>query len=243
MSEVLFEYIDKEKSNKHLGPKTLILDLDETLVHSWTNPTFVGEYKIYSNPEIYRLFHPLGSHQITYSMHFDINGDVTIWGLYRPNVFKFLSFVGEYFENIIVWSAGIKPYVESIVRQLFLESGLSLPKIVWSRDKCSNYQGYHHKPISTLTYDMSSRHYESVKIDPKSTVIIDDKQYTFMENPYNGILIPPYHPGKDRPNGIPTLDDLLDRTDNSLLKLIDFFERSDVKNTTDIRMINKEIFK
>lgn len=240
MTEILFAYSDTASPTHSLGPKTFILDLDETLVHSFENPQFLEEYEIYSNPEIYRKFHPTGAPQIAYSMLLNLpQGQSRIWGLYRPNMYEFLSFAKDYFDNILIWSAGIRPYVEGLVRQLFLESGMIPPKLVWSRDKCYNYQGYYHKPISELLVDISERPFAQLKVDPKSTLILDDKSYTFMQNPNNGILIPPFYPGLDRPERIPLLEDLLDRSDTALLKLIDWFERPEVRNSSDVRDLDK----
>lgn len=240
MNEVLFEYSNKATPTHSSGPKTLILDLDETLVHSWENASFLELYEIYSDPEIYRKFHPTGSPAIAYSMVLKFpQGQNRIWGLYRPHMDKFLLFAKNYFDNILVWSAAVEEYVQEIVRQKFLESGMVPPKLVWSRNKCSNYQGYYHKPISELLLDISNRPFSKLKIDPKSTLILDDKVYTFMQNPQNGVLIDPFSPGKDRPNEIPTLGDLLDRSDDALLKFMNWLERPEVRNCDDVRNLDK----
>jgi TFIIF-interacting CTD phosphatase-like protein len=245
MSEVLFTFHSPRSRYTGKGPKTLILDLDETLIHSWENSRFIDTYKIYTDPTIYRRFHPLGTPQIAYSMLLDMNGSLNrIWGLHRPYLYEFLSFAGQYFDNIIVWSAGIRPYVDEITKQIFLESGLQPPKIVWSRNKCSNYQGLYHKPISEINAELATRPYETFTIDPKSTLILDDKQHTFMENPQNGILIRPYHPGKNRPEKFPTMEDLLDRSDKDLLQFMRWLERPEVRNAEDVRSLDKtNIFK
>lgn len=227
------------------GPKTLILDLDETLVHSWENPQFLESYQIYNDPTVYRKFHPIGSPQICYSMFLDINKKLTrIWGLNRPYLYEFLSFASGYFENIIVWSAGAHPYVNEITRYIFLESGLKPPKMIWSRTNCSSYQGYFHKPILSLTTELSTRSYQTFTINPKDTLILDDKPFTFMENPQSGLLCPVFHPGKDRSNKIPTMEDLTDRSDRALLQLKEWLERPEVRNCLDVRTLDKtSIFK
>lgn len=231
--EVLYSLShDKKDGDKR---KTLILDLDETLVHSWENPQFLETYRIYEDPEKYRLFHPLGSHQIAYSMLLEMPGGTQsrIWGLHRPHLYEFLSFAAENFD-ILVWSAGIRPYVDEITKQIFLESGLMSPKVIWSRSNCQNYNGLYHKPISELLDELSRRPYTTFQVDPKSTLVIDDKPHTFMSNPANGILIPAYHPGKT-----PTLEQLLDRSDDALLKLKAWLERPEVMNAPDVRTLDK----
>ena len=215
--------------------KTLILDLDETLVHSWENPKFLETYKIYQDPSVYRLFHPIGSPQIAYSMLLEMPGgsQSRIWGLHRPHLYEFLSFAAENFD-LLVWSAGISPYVDEITKQIFLESGLMSPKLIWSRSNCQNYNGLYHKPISEILEELSRRPYTTFNIDPKWTLVIDDKPHTFLSNPANGVLIPQYHPGKD-----PSLEQLLDRSDTALLKLKRWLERPEVKNAPDIRTVDK----
>jgi len=220
--------------------KTLILDLDESAVHSWENGQFVEYYGIYSDPVVYRKFHPLGSPQIAYSMLLNLpNGPARIWGLTRPYLYEFLAWANTYFDNIIVWSAGIQPYVEEIIRQIFLEAGLRSPKLVWARNRTPNYNGMYHKPIAEIIRELTTRPYTTVEIDPKWTVVVDDKQHTFMLNPNSGILIPPYHPGRQRHDKIPTMEDLLDRSDRCLLQLMAWFERPDVKSAPDITMVDK----
>jgi len=222
-------------------PKTLILDLDETLVHSWENPSFLDRYRIYEDPQIYRRFHPTGSHQIAYSMFLEMpNGKTNrIWGLHRPHLYEFLSFASQYFDNILVWSAGIRPYVDEIAKQIFLESGLKSPKLVWARDNCSNYQGFYHKPISEVVDELASRPYTTFRVDPRWTLVVDDKSHTFMQNPQNGVLITPYFPGNDRSDRVPTMDDLLDRSDTALLQLKNWLQLPEIQSAQDIRTVNK----
>jgi TFIIF-interacting CTD phosphatase-like protein len=164
-----------------------------------------------------------------------------IWGLHRPHLYEFLRFASEYFDNILVWSAGIRPYVDEITKQIFLESGLRSPKIVWARDNCFNYQGLYHKPIAEIINELSQRPYTTFKVDPKWTLVVDDKSHTFMQNPHNGILITPYRPGDDRPGKIPLMEDLLDRSDTALLQLKQWLEHPEIRDVQDIRTVDKTI--
>ena len=220
--------------------KTLILDFDETLVHSWENPRFLDVYDIYSNPALVRSFHPLGQPQITYSMLLQLStGPTKIWGLTRPHLHEFLEFAHQYFDNVLGWSAGLPSYVNEINDQVIVGSGLPSPKLLWARDRTPNYQGMYHKPISDIIQELNKRPYSPLEIDPKWTVIVDDKQHTFMLNPSSGILIPPYHPGKHRPDRIPLVEDLLDRSDDRLLQLKNWFERPEVRNCPDVTVLDK----
>ena len=240
MSELLFNFHNTKPSRNGKGPRSIILDMDECVIHSYENPQFLDALEIYINPSTYRLLHPLGSQSLSYSMLLDINGNQSrIWGMYRPHLFEFLAFAGEYFDNIIVWSAGIVPYVEEIVKQMFLESGLRPPKLVWARNRCAEYKGLFHKPISEIEAELATRPYQTFTLDPKTTLIIDDKQHTFMSNPNNGVLIPVYSPGKENKGRIPTLNNLLDRSDDCLLKFMSWLQRPEVMNCEDIRLLDK----
>lgn len=232
-----FILFTEEHHNKERGPRTLILDLDETLVHSYENPTFLDTYGIYSNPETKNLFHPTNGHQIVYSMV--LSRGHRMWGLVRPGTYEFLEFAHDYFDNILVWSAGVKEYVDKIVNLLFTEAGFSRPRKIWARDKCSIRSGNYHKPISSLIYNLNSSG-SPLHIDPATTLIVDDREYTFQENPANGILIPPFCPGGSQPS----LINLLNREDRFLFKLMDWLKRPEVRNCTDVRYLDRsQIFR
>jgi len=225
MSEIV--YLENKKSNN----KTLILDLDETLIHTWRDPSFINTYEIYTNPERYKLFYPQGKHPLCYLIKID--NDI-LWGLCRPYLYEFLNFVYSEFENVIIWSAGIKQYVVEVVRQIFIEVGLPMPKFIWSRKNCHLYQNYYHKPISELITYISNKPYK-MSINYKNTLIIDDKPSTFLANPNNGILIPEFIVN-DNPI---KLDDLLNLNDNCLKKLIDWFNTDEFRNCKDVQLLDK----
>jgi len=214
--------------------KCIILDLDETLVHTWKSPEFLDRYQIYLNPKIYKEFHPLGSQPYCHLL--TINNDL-LWVLCRPHLYEFLNFVYSEFDNVIIWSAGIKEYVVKIVELILLQAGLPLPKFIWNRSNCHNYQGIYHKPINELIVAINSIKYKHFDINPRNTIIVDDKIYTFMQNPQNGILIPEYNPEEG-------ISQLLDRSDTSLKKLIKWFDSEEFRNSHDVRELDKsKIFK
>lgn len=213
-------------------PKTIVLDLDETLLHTFDNPVFIDQYKIYSDPRLFSIIHPPGGKDISYSMNFD--GE-RLWGLLRPNIFTFLKFVIDNYD-VIIWSAGTDQYVNEIVKQIFLDSGMKTPKLIWGRSRCeySDKGKFMHKPIIKLNG------FNSIEVDPKSTLIIDDKTYTFTENPNNGVLIPQYCPGG---GNVPTLTQLFDRSDDALIKLMEWLQKKEVMDCKDVRDLDKsEIF-
>lgn len=181
---------------------TIVLDLDETLVHTCGSPDEIDEW--YADADTANALYP-----IAYS--FDIDGE-QIWGVRRPGVHKFLSFVTERFDHVIAWSAGVRPYVDQIVNTLFLDAGLPLPRVTWARDECAYNGDYFHKPLKELINDTA---FPPLDIDDDNMVIVDDKDYTFDENPGHGIKIPPFEP-----------DDVADRSDTALSRLQTWLDKS-----------------
>lgn len=192
----------------------LMLDLDSTLIHSSSD--FYEYNKLIKNdkakPYLYRFDLVDTSERLG-------SGDITkIWGVFRPHLRSFLEFALLYFKDIVIWSAGQFNYVYSIVDFIF--DGFDyFPKIIKTYDDCEFHNRNVFKKISKLDLDMSK------------VIAIDDRKDTFHYNPNNGIQIPPYEPS-------PTLDDIED--DYMLVKLMCWFCLPEVKNSDDIRRVNKK---
>jgi Dullard-like phosphatase family protein len=77
--------------------KTLILDLDETLIHS----DFDGKYKDHD-------------HTVTFISD---NEEISVPVLIRPGLFEFIKNISEHFE-IIVFTAGVKDYADAVLNYL-----------------------------------------------------------------------------------------------------------------------------
>lgn len=211
--------------------KTLVLDLDETLTCAQQNPK---DLQIYSEPELFRIFHPSNQKQICYSLEVLSNGfPLRIWGILRPGVEEFLRFAQEYFENVIIWSAGLPTYVEGICREIFQKSKLQMPRIIWNRNHCSTQNGYFHKPLKDLLKGLQD---SQIQIDLRKTLILDDRDYTFFQNPENGVLIPPFKPL--------TILEMIDRSDESLFQFMNWLQRPEVYSSDDYRTLEKrDIFR
>ncbi len=212
---------------------TLIIDLDETLVHSYESPTFLDGLRIYSDPQIFRDFHRKVK---TYSINLEKNGvGVKIWGIFRPHTKEFLDFVYKYFDHVVIWSAGSNLYVQEIVDQMVKDFEIPHGKVIWSREKCQRHAGNFHKPIAQLGDDLKNRYYTDFRITPEKTLVLDDKVYTFMDNPQNGVLIPPFHPGE-----YPDLQALMDTSDHALLDFMKWLSTDEVQKATDYRVLQKD---
>ena len=216
-------------------PRTVVLDVDETLVHSWENPNFLNTLQVYTDPVMKEALY-MGEENSVYSMILSDGVNTNMcWGLKRPYLKEFINDVGRFY-NILVWSAGSKDYVDSIIEQIVRESNIPYPRVVWTRDKCMTIGGNYHKPLQVLKNHLDTIPC-AVEIDLDRTFMVDDKIYTFYANPDNGILIPPYNPP-------PTREGLLDRTDTELLKLRDWLLQPHVLYAPDVKELYKDdIFK
>jgi TFIIF-interacting CTD phosphatase-like protein len=224
-----------------LSPLTLVLDIDETLVHSWQDPLFVKDLEIYTKH--FAKFYPPGQDPICYSFSTE-RDDLEVWGLIRPHYREFIEYVTKTFDTIVIWSAGSDDYVRMVVKILFHSSKLfSYPKIIHCRTNCArDRKGFYHKPLRHLhTFLKENR--LNLEIDLKRTLILDDKEYTFIDNPHYGIQIPPFHPDRGRgSNGAKgddeqeeiTLKMLLNRSDRALLQFIEWAEKMHLRDLPDL---------
>jgi hypothetical protein len=208
--------------------QVIILDIDETLVHTFqditsfkilkpmtTNSFFAIRHRIY-NMTLIDVGEPIGS------------GDVwEMWGIEREGLIKFLKYCFQRFTYVIIWSAGQKKYVQRLSERLFRWS--DDPHLILSWDDCRKSENMYDKPITYLKNIMPAI---SGKITLQNTFIIDDRQDNFNRaNKNNGIPIPPYNPD-------PTLSTMT-ASDDVLEKLIIWFDRPEVRKCKDIRKLPK----
>lgn len=217
---------------KPLTDKCIVLDLDETLVHSYGegNIDLLKELKIFSDPKNYDLRERCYKITMEDVVHRKGTGDKTeMWGILRPYAREFLITCFSYFKIVIVWSAGKKNYVHSIVDYLFKD--IRRPLVVFTFDdveKLSN--NILIKPLNKLPKNIPGlEKYMSLE----NTFIIDDRLTVFQEpNPDNGIEIPPYKPAFN-------LNSL--RSDDIALKqLVNWLMKPEVMNAKDVRKLDKK---
>lgn len=143
----------------------------------------------------------------------------------RPHVREFIDYISQNIGKIHIWSAGQFRYVRSIESILFppeSERLLNKPSDVLSRRHCEITEEYVLKDLSIHSEDLSK------------CIIIDDREDTFVKNPRNAIHIPAYSPDI-------TKEALLE-DDDSLLRIIQWFETSGVLTARDVRRIPKNLF-
>ncbi len=237
-------------SDQPLTDKNIVLDLDETLIH-----TFIPEdtydkrspnkkHHGYSLRDFDFLFNDnryyhhksrlylLDIEKLKRKYGYDL--DDSYWGFYRPNLMEFISFCKQYFNKVIVWTAGVSQYGIGICDLIFDDH--CKPDLILTRDDCETYNRRISKPLDKL-YD-----HPDLKgiLTPENTLIIDDRKSNFYYNPNNGITIEPFDPEKDN---IP-IKKWLETPDNRLMEIKDWLMQPHVMYSRDVRTLNKNgIFK
>ncbi|MCO5596455.1 hypothetical protein L7F22_050518 [Adiantum nelumboides] len=114
---------------EHQGRKTLVLDLDETLVHSSFKPVTDFDFAIQVEMEM---------------------GLQTVFVLKRPGVEEFLRTMASLFE-VIVFTAGLKQYADVVLDTIDIDNCI---KYCLYRDSCKFHMGGLVKDLSTLGRDL-----------------------------------------------------------------------------------------
>ena len=160
---------------------TLVIDLDETLICS---------------------------EQLSNSNNNNINFDIIIeninYGLFiRPFMFEFLEYCYNFF-NLILFSAGERYYVNSIVNYLNIKKYFSC---ILTKEYCININNIYIKDLSILK-----------DYDENKTIIIDNNLLSFSNNIKQGLLISNFYDDKDDKElllSMHYLENLLNDTDNN----------------------------
>jgi CTD small phosphatase-like protein 2 len=138
---------------------TLVLDLDETLVHS--------EMKPIPNPD--------------HTFRIRLNQNLyDVYVAYRPGLLYFLQSVCKEFE-VVIFTASVKLYGEHVLKVLDNAGSKKNPsyrlRYKFYRDSCTKIKGNYVKDLRLLGRDLSQ------------VVIIDNSEQAFSFQPENGILI------------------------------------------------------
>lgn len=216
---------DKNTMSNHC----IVLDLDETLIHTFDSIDDIINLGIYKDPD----FIPIRNRIYVFNIddaeskrgkgqHFKMGG------ILRDHYGEFLDFCFSYFKVVAIWTAGTKRYAEKIVREL-------------TKDRCEPHVVYHREqwqsPSETCDVSNTKDLEKIMKEFPEqmsltNTFLIDDKDYNFECNPDNGILIPGYDPECSK-------SVLLEHYDDNLMRLKKWFMKKDVIQSSDIRELDK----
>jgi TFIIF-interacting CTD phosphatase-like protein len=223
-----------ETMKKPRSKLILVLDIDETLVNTNSNPNEFYSLNIYSNPNNMKLRDRI------YTLDIVLNrgegSSVLYWGVKRPHLEEFLQWANEYFLIIIPYSAGTYDYVHTVFPEI--SRGTFEPHHILTRLDCIKDGDNYTKPFWKLTEVIPDlKDYIEYDLSPtgeilgyKNVVIIDDRSVSFKNNPQNGILIPAYDP-------VYSLDGIKNYEDDALLKIMKFFNA--LPYDVDIRHVDK----
>jgi TFIIF-interacting CTD phosphatase-like protein len=211
--------------------KCIILDLDETLVHTADDYNTLSQLKIMTDAKLMDV----KSRVFTVTLH-DVteakgSGSIAkMWGITRPHLTEFIKFCFSYFRIVAVWSAGKKRYVEEVVNKIF--GNIRMPHIIFTYNDCQYTGGSGSvltKPIAKLISQIPElKNYMSLN----NTVIIDDRQTVFTSvNPNNGIIIPAYDPA-------PSIESLR-KDDYYLPMLMNWFRKPEVMKAPNVQLLDK----
>ena len=210
----------------------IVLDIDATLLHTQDETYDLEEMNIYSNPTRFRLRNKVYHMNLIDVTNEPGKGNITsLTGIYRPFLKEFLDFCFEYFNNVIIWSAGKQKYVEECCRLMF---PIDSPSIIYSWDDCVNNSKGLFKPLSKI---YQNKAYASLNITEENTFHLDDRDDVYSLNPGNGVKIPEFECSMKT-------KDIMNHKDDELLKFMCWLSQDKVKNSKDIRTLDKSsIFK
>lgn len=221
--------------------KNIVLDIDETLVHTIEDHKYRELKKtgiINDNPRLAKY----GDRITIFSVE-DIvckkgeGVDSDMWSILRPHLDEFLKFCFEYFDNVIIWSAGLYGYVHAVVDKIFDPlKGIPEPDLIYTRDDCVEKKDGDMIVLTKPLKKIIDENPQLKGITLENTLILDDRTENFIENSKNGLLIPEYNPS---PNV-----KAIARDDIALQQLMYWFLLPSVLKNNDVKKLKKDnIFK
>lgn len=206
--------------------KTIVLDLDSTLIYTSDNFDSFGELNIYTDPRHSHLRNHIYNFAVMDVVEKPGSGvKSNMWGALRPHVKGFLNFCFDYFENVIVWSAGQLRYVHAICDILFTDPDKQ-PIIIYSYEDCEKSENYLYKPLVKLAQQ------ENSKLTLDKLYILDDNETTFVKNKDNALHIPAYEPELST--------DGITEDDQTLVNVTRWLMQESIIRANDVRKTNKD---
>lgn len=209
--------------SRSITNKSIVLDLDQTLIATQDSMDSLINLGILSNPNLMPLRNRIYHITLEDLERRGEGSKYDYWGITRPHISEFLIFCFSYFRTVGIWTAGQTPYARHISDHIFYD--IKPPHIMFTHDDIERDSDYNViKPLTKM-----------FKIEPnmniESTFVLDDNITTFSANPDNGILIPAYEPSLNV--------NAMARDDPSLLQLIYWFLQPDVIRASDVRQLDK----
>jgi len=209
--------------------KNIVLDIDATLVHTHGEMNDFKMLKVYDNKARHEMLRKLYMMRLVDVSNEPGEGEVTeLAGIYRPYLRDFLEYCFEYFDNVVIWSAGKRKYVEKMCEFMFPLK--KQPLIIFTYDDCEGDENdIIIKPLEKLYKHPKCKD----KLNEKNTFVLDDRSETFSVNKRNGIQIPEFESDM-------SVEDICNHPDTELLKLMMWLESTEVKKCKDVRKLNKK---
>lgn len=222
----------------------IVLDLDSTLI--WTfdddekedfseedHANKLKKISLYSDPKKIELRKKIYRLDMLNSRGQATGEKDVMYGVRRPYLDEFLDYIGENCNHIIVWTAGIRRYGDELSNRIFKNH--RKPDLILTRASLKETVDDEDGQIKECMKPLSDIYKIFVDMNETNTIVVDDKKSTFNDNPDNALHIDAFSCDLEE-------IDILNNGDDCLLKIIEWMETDEVKNCTDIRKINKDIF-
>ncbi len=203
--------------------KAIVLDLDETLIHTFDSTDSAKTLRLLTDPrhiEIRKECYILDFYDAREDKQYHM------WGIRRPYLDEFLDFCFNKFGLVIVWTAGSADYADAIVNAIFNTA----PHLIFSREHCREFRGNIVKPLKDL-FDYEPKLSKLTSLD--NMIMIDDVTANFKFNPKNGITIHSFNP---------RITDIIHTDDDYLLLVKDYITDLITHRGNNIGNISHEIF-
>jgi len=209
--------------------KNIVLDIDATLVHTHGEMDDFKMMNVYGNDEQLEMRKKVYNMRIIDVSDVPGEGEVTdLAGIYRPYLREFLEFGFSYFDNIVIWSAGKKKYVEKMCEYMFPLK--KQPILIFNYDDCEGDENnLIIKPLEKIYNHPECKG----KLFPENTFVLDDRSETYSMNKRNGIQIPEFESDM-------SVEDICNHPDVEFLKLMSWMSTKEVRESDDVRKLNKK---
>lgn len=203
-----------------MGKKFLVLDLDETLLHTFR--TEEKNWILSRDPsKVSQLVASEKLQKIVFE-YTSTNKEDSSYFVPRPGMVNFLNNVSKIFTGVIVWSAGKDLYVDKIVNKIFY--GLKKPVIVLDHSYLTFTDN------GDFLKDLNKVYSKVSGANETNTIILDDKKSNFRNNPRNGINIPKFEP---------TMEEMFSGIrDDHLINISSYFMSPEFSRSKDVRNLD-----
>ena len=233
INKLKFEYALEDKnlfkgvpdfSNQNNGKKVLLLDLDETLIHSDFNLEYLNDKKVKYDTiikfkdtesdfeENYEDYYDMRRKKLKHEL-FNEEKEYKVGVFIRKGAKEFLTEVSKYFV-VGIFTASVKAYADAVID--YLDPNKNLIQFRLYRDNCIN--------VNDKIFVKDLRIIKG--IDIKDIILLDNSIYSFSAQINNGILVNSFFNDKD---------DI--ELYNVLGYLLNFLVKAE-----DVRVVNEQFF-